>query len=284
MGDSQQVGAHSDQGRLCLETPQDLKQSLPFDVVIQPRIQIVVHPAGAFDCKELVECEAGFLDFESNLLGTMEVRGRKPFRTVGRVVMDAVRQIAIDDGRECRLPERTLLDAVTRRREPGDVRGHNKPARNEDPSSFGECSETVAPFNQVIQRTKQEDNVESCVRHVKLPCITEIGTGQRRLRRSRQCPSPLDVARYWVDEMDLITTSCQRERVNASTSADIQHSGRRRGEMPLDDLPCAQLFKSPDGGLEPPFFHPVSVVIQNFGSEHRDSVTEGSSGVVAPRS
>ena len=45
---------------------------LPFVVVIQPRIQIVVHPAGAFDRKELVECEAGFLDFESDLLGAME--------------------------------------------------------------------------------------------------------------------------------------------------------------------------------------------------------------------
>ena len=163
------------------------------------------------------------------------------------------------------------------------MRGHDKPARNENPSSFGERSDAVAPLNQVIQRTKQQDKVKSRVRRAKLSRISDLGTGQRRGCRFRKCPSPLDVERHWIDEMDLVTTSCQRQCVNASAAADIQHSGGCGGEMPLDDFPRAKLFKPPDGGLEPFLFHPLAVVVQNFGGEHRDSVTEGSAGVAAMR-
>jgi hypothetical protein len=37
-------------------------------------------------------------------------------------------------------------------------------------------------------------------------------------------------------------------------------------------------------GFKPPFFHSLAVVVQNFGSKHRDRVTECSSGVTAARS
>jgi len=115
---------------------------------------------------------------------------------------------------------------------------------------------------------------------VKLSCIADVGTGQRRGCRFRQCPSPLDVERHGIDEMDLVTTPRQRQRVDASAAADIQHCGGRRGEMPLDDFPRAKLFKSSDRGLEPPFFHPLTVVVQNLGREHRDSIKRGDAGPI----
>ena len=81
--------------------------------------------------------------------------------------MDTVGQIAINDRRERGIAERTLLNAVTRRREAGDMRREKQPARDENSSSLGQCLQPIVPLDQVIEGAKQQNDVERRVRDMQ---------------------------------------------------------------------------------------------------------------------
>lgn len=70
-GDRQHVRTGADQARLCLYPAQYVEQAFQYGIVIQPRIEILVHPARAFDGNEMVELQAHLLNLGSDLLWTM---------------------------------------------------------------------------------------------------------------------------------------------------------------------------------------------------------------------
>jgi hypothetical protein len=90
-----------------------LEQTFPCGVVIEPGVQILVHPTWAFDRDQMVESEAYLLDFGSDLFRAMEVCRGEPVWALCGILMDALCQIALDDRREIGVAERALLDAIT---------------------------------------------------------------------------------------------------------------------------------------------------------------------------
>ena len=100
--------------------------------VIEPGIQILVHPSGALHGNKIVEADPCLLNFRPDLLRPIEVCRSEPLRAVRRILMDPVHQIAIDDHRKRCISERALLDAITGRSETGDIRRKKQPARDEN--------------------------------------------------------------------------------------------------------------------------------------------------------
>ena len=245
-----------------------MEQTFPCDVVIKPRIQILVHPTGAFDRNEIVEAQACLLDFGSDLLWAMEVGRGEPLRAVRRILVDPVRQIAIHDSGERGIPERALLDAVIGGSETGDIRCEKQPIRDENSSRLAECSDAIAPVGQMIKRTKQQNHVKGRVRHMKPSRVPDVGTYQWRVRRSRQRPRSLHVSWDRINEMHLVTAIGQRERVDASSATNIKQARWRWRQMPLQDLPRPGPLEAAKRGLQPPLFFSVAVVVEDFRSDH----------------
>ena len=69
---SQDVCASAEQARLRLYPAQYAEQALPCGIVIEPRIEVLVHPTGPFDSDKMVEQEACLLNLEPDLVWAME--------------------------------------------------------------------------------------------------------------------------------------------------------------------------------------------------------------------
>src|SRR5690348_16116725 len=106
--------ARTDQARLRLDATEHGQQSLPPVLVVEPRIESLIHPARSFDREKRFEAKSGLFDLRLNLLRTMKVRSREPLEPVRRVLVNAAREVTIDDGRELRVAECTFLDTVAR--------------------------------------------------------------------------------------------------------------------------------------------------------------------------
>ncbi len=105
--------AGADQARLRLYPAQYVEQAFPCGIVIQPRIEILVHPTRAFDGNKIVEEEACLLDLASDLVWAMEICRGELVRASRGILMNPVRQIALDNRRERCVAQRTLPDAIT---------------------------------------------------------------------------------------------------------------------------------------------------------------------------
>ena len=158
--DGDQVCAYADESRLRLQSAEDLEQPLTSGFVVKPRIELRIHPTRTFDREKAIEPKPGGLDLGPDLLRSMQVRGCKPVGATGRILVDAIGEISVDDRREERIAQRPFLDTVARRRKARDVRGEKQPARNQDSSSLGESLDALSWICQVIERTEQQRNVE----------------------------------------------------------------------------------------------------------------------------
>ena len=81
------MGAYADQARFTFQSTQDVKQSFPCDVVVEPCVEIlVIHPGPSTAMR--LSNRARLLDFGADLLlGPMEVCRREPLQARGGVVM-----------------------------------------------------------------------------------------------------------------------------------------------------------------------------------------------------
>ena len=77
-----------------------------------------------------------------------------------------------------------------------------------------------------------------------------------------------------VNQMHSVTATGQRQSVNASSAADIKQAGWWWRQMPLHDLPRTDPLKPAKRRRQSLLFLTCTVVIQDFGGNHCDSLTE----------
>src|SRR5688572_4875815 len=104
--------ARTYQAWLGFDSTQHRQQSFAPIFVVEPRIEILIHPARSLNREERFEAESGLFDLWLNLVGTMQVRGREPLWPIRGILVNAVRQVTVDDGGELETAKRTLLNTV----------------------------------------------------------------------------------------------------------------------------------------------------------------------------
>jgi hypothetical protein len=74
--------------------------------------------------------------------------------------------------------------------------------------------------------------------------------------------------------MHLVPATGQWESVHASSATDIKYTGWRWRQVALDDLPRPDPFKATDRCRQSLLFVSLTVVLEDFGSNHGDRLTE----------
>src|SRR4029434_7972217 len=106
-----EVGACSNQAGLRLNPAQCLQQAFPQNGVVQPGVEILLCPNRSFDSNQVLETKARGFNFRADLIRSVEIRSRKPFRSARRVLMDSLRQITRYDCSECLILQASPPDA-----------------------------------------------------------------------------------------------------------------------------------------------------------------------------
>src|SRR5262245_10807304 len=101
--------ARAYQARLALDLTQHGEQPFARAIVIEPRIEGLIHPARSLYRGQCVEAKTRLLDLWLNLVGTMEVGGGEPVGPVREVLVNATRQATVDHGGEFGIAKRTVL-------------------------------------------------------------------------------------------------------------------------------------------------------------------------------
>jgi hypothetical protein len=78
-------------------------------------------------------------------------------------------------------------------------------------------------------------------------------------------PRLLDMERHGIDEVNVIPTLGEPDRISPRTATDVRNDGRRRGEIPLEQTPRA-------GELERAWTMRESVALETLGVVGRDLV------------
>ena len=229
--------AHADECWLRLKSAEDLEQPLTSGFVVEPRIELRIHPAWTFDREKVIESQPGSLDLWSDLLRSMQVCSGKPVGPTGRILVDAISEISVDDRRKRWIPQRPFLDSIARRRKARDVRREKYPAWNQNSSSLAESLYAFGWICQVIERTEQQRNIECSIRDLQSSCVPDLDAGKRCSRGARQLPRPINVPRHRIDEMHFVAATRERKRVDPGTSTNVEHAARRGRQMALENLP-----------------------------------------------
>jgi hypothetical protein len=94
---------------------------------------------------------------------------------------------------------------IEERGETGDRGCEQQAARAQDPSRLSKRRQTVAPFDEVVERAKEQHNVDGAIPLAQLSGVAELG-GHLRVARLRL----LDVELDGFDDMDPVARSASQ--------------------------------------------------------------------------
>ena len=106
-------------------------------------------------------------------------------------------------------------------------------ARAHHAAGLGQGAHAVVPLHEVVERAEKQHHVRRPVRVLEPACIAHARARQGGAGVSARL---LDVPRRLIDEVDLVAAAGEPARVDAGAASDVEDTGRRRGQVSLEDV------------------------------------------------
>ena len=172
MSHSDEVGAGALHGRFSLDSREELHQALPLNGVIPGFAEVSRAPRGSFDGKGLDIGETGFADFGGQVFRTMKVGGCEVRRLIRRIAVLTRGEIGRNNLAKLGIAKETARETVNQRSKARN-RGSSKDAiRLQDAARLAQGLDTVRMFNEVIQRSEQEDSIGGVAGGIQAASVT----------------------------------------------------------------------------------------------------------------
>ena len=224
------MGAGAEKRGLLLHLTSDVEDVLATLAVIQ---SLFPQPPGPFQPEDPLNGEAGALQLVSKLLRTMEIGRRKE---VGprRAEVATLGEVALDDRPDLPVADCAADQRVEQRRKSRDRSGSEETTGPEHAPCLGECRHAISPFDQVVERAEQKNDLVARVGLVEAPRVSlgDLESPPRALGRRS------NVKRRRIDELDRVSPGGQPVGVCPRPASDIENTGRRGRQEAGENLLC----------------------------------------------
>ena len=217
----EQVWARAEEGWTGFDSADGPQQNLT--VIGEPTVEIRQQPGRTLHGHYPDVVEPGISGLGQQLVGQVEESGGEPAGDVARVAVLAVGQVALDDRLEARLAKIAAEQPVQSGGIAADRGRHEDATRAKNAASLRQRPHPVGAIREVVQRAQQQRSVHARIQPAQRARITEGDA-----RQAGHGPCLLDVQRYRIDQVNLMTLSRQRRGVSTGSAADVENDRRRR--------------------------------------------------------
>ena len=189
MRHSKQVWACSEQRGVGLHPSDRREKCIAAGLLCEPPVQIAQPARRPLYRKERIYIEAALTNLVCQLVGVVEVGRREPIRMPLGVSVLSFANVSFDNRVELRLGDKSANEPIVGRCESRDCSRNEEAARTQDSSCLGERGETILRLREVVERAKEQDDIDRVIGPGQMACITDLST--RQFSGPRNGPSGL---------------------------------------------------------------------------------------------